>query len=33
MYKSKSAGRNSMRFFDPEMQMAVDARLALEVDC
>jgi diguanylate cyclase (GGDEF)-like protein len=32
MYKSKSAGRNSMRFFDPEMQMAVDARLALEVD-
>ncbi len=32
MYKSKSAGRNTLRFFDPEMQAAVAQRAALEVD-
>lgn len=32
MYAAKTAGRNILRFFDPEMQMAVIARAALEVD-
>ncbi|MDP2370643.1 EAL domain-containing protein [Rhodoferax sp.] len=32
MYQAKSAGRNSVRFFDPEMQSAVMARAALEAD-
>jgi diguanylate cyclase (GGDEF)-like protein/PAS domain S-box-containing protein len=32
MYQSKSAGRNTMRFFDPNMQAAVAIRAALEVD-
>ena len=32
MYQSKAAGRNTLRFFDPEMQAAVQARAALEVD-
>ncbi len=32
MYQAKSAGRNTMRFFDPEMQAVVTARAALEVD-
>ena len=32
MYKSKSAGRNTFRFFDPEMQAAVAQRAELEVD-
>ena len=32
MYQSKAAGRNTLRFFDPEMQAAVTARAALEVD-
>jgi EAL domain-containing protein (putative c-di-GMP-specific phosphodiesterase class I) len=30
MYQAKSAGRNTLRFFDPEMQAAVNARVALE---
>ncbi len=30
MYKAKSAGRNTLRFFDPEMQAAVSSRAALE---
>ena len=30
MYKAKSAGRNALRFFDPEMQAAVSSRAALE---
>ena len=32
MYQAKAAGRNTLRFFDPRMQAAVDARAALEVD-
>ena len=30
MYQAKAAGRNTMRFFDPDMQAAVKARAALE---
>ncbi len=30
MYQSKSAGRNTLRFFDPKMQAAIDARISLE---
>ena len=32
MYQAKAAGRNTMRFFDPEMQAAISARAALEAD-
>ena len=32
MYQAKAAGRNTLRFFDPEMQAAVTARVALELD-
>jgi diguanylate cyclase (GGDEF)-like protein/PAS domain S-box-containing protein len=32
MYQAKSGGRNTMRFFDPEMLAAVSARAALEAD-
>ena len=32
MYQAKEAGRNTMRFFDPEMQAAVARRAALETD-
>jgi diguanylate cyclase (GGDEF)-like protein/PAS domain S-box-containing protein len=32
MYQSKQAGRNTIRFFDPTMQAAIDARSALEGD-
>jgi diguanylate cyclase (GGDEF)-like protein/PAS domain S-box-containing protein len=32
MYRAKDAGRNTLRFFDPEMQAAVSARATLEVD-
>ena len=32
MYQSKSAGRNTLRFFDPEMQAAVTARAGLEAE-
>lgn len=32
MYQAKAAGRNALRFFDPEMQAAVNARTALEAD-
>ena len=32
MYEAKAAGRNTLRFFDPEMQEAVAARAALEFD-
>ncbi len=32
MYQAKAAGRNVVRFFDPEMQAAVAARSALEAD-
>ncbi len=30
MYHAKAAGRNALRFFDPEMQAAVNARTCLE---
>jgi diguanylate cyclase (GGDEF)-like protein/PAS domain S-box-containing protein len=32
MYQAKAAGRNTLRFFDPQMQAAVKARAAMEVD-
>ncbi len=32
MYHSKQAGRNTLRFFDPEMQNAVNARAAIETE-
>ncbi|MBL0206799.1 MAG: EAL domain-containing protein [Propionivibrio sp.] len=32
MYQAKGAGRNTLRFFDPQMQAAVAARIALEAD-
>lgn len=32
MYQAKAAGRNTLRFFDPEMQEVVAARAALESD-
>jgi len=32
MYQAKSAGRNAVRFFDPEMQASITARVALEAD-
>ncbi len=32
MYQAKAAGRNTQRFFDPEMQAAVSTRSALEAD-
>ncbi|MFT4241571.1 MAG: EAL domain-containing protein [Acidovorax sp.] len=32
MYQAKSAGRDTLRFYDPQMQAAVSARAALELD-
>ncbi|MBV8665752.1 MAG: EAL domain-containing protein [Burkholderiaceae bacterium] len=32
MYQAKAAGRNTIRFFDPEMQEAVSAHAAMEAD-
>ena len=32
MYQAKTSGRNALRFFDPEMQAVVRARVALEED-
>jgi diguanylate cyclase (GGDEF)-like protein/PAS domain S-box-containing protein len=32
MYEAKAGGRNSVRFFDPQMQAAVAARMSLEAD-
>ncbi|MDR3436144.1 EAL domain-containing protein [Telmatospirillum sp.] len=32
MYQAKSAGRNTLRFFDPDLQEAVNTRAALEND-
>ena len=32
MYKAKDAGRNAIRFFDPEMELVVTKRAALEGD-
>ncbi|MEN6587127.1 MAG: EAL domain-containing protein [Sulfuricella sp.] len=32
MYQAKAAGRNTLRFFDPDMQAAVTARAIMEAD-
>ena len=32
MYEAKAAGRNTMRFFAPALQIAVNARVAMEID-
>ena len=32
MYQAKSAGRNTIRFFDPQMQAVVTARVTLELE-
>ncbi len=32
MYEAKAAGRNTLRFYDPQMQAAVAARVQLEAD-
>jgi diguanylate cyclase (GGDEF)-like protein/PAS domain S-box-containing protein len=32
MYQAKSAGRNAIRFFDPQMQAALEARAVLDAD-
>ncbi|MDP2903726.1 MAG: diguanylate cyclase, partial [Methylovulum sp.] len=32
MYQAKAAGRNTLRFFDPQMQVTVDTRVALEAN-
>lgn len=32
MYQAKAAGRNSLRFFDPQMQAAITARVAMETN-
>jgi diguanylate cyclase (GGDEF)-like protein/PAS domain S-box-containing protein len=32
MYQAKAAGRNTLRFFDPQMQAEVNARVVLELD-
>ena len=32
MYQAKKAGRNTLRFFDPQMQLSLAARMALELE-
>ena len=32
MYQAKSAGRNTLRFYNPQMQVAINNRMALEAD-
>ncbi len=32
MYQAKKAGRNTLRFFDPQMQASINARASLEVE-
>ena len=32
MYQAKASGRNTLRFFDPEMQATVAARVAMKID-
>ena len=33
MYQAKTSGRNTLRFFDPDMQALLEARATLEADC
>jgi diguanylate cyclase (GGDEF)-like protein/PAS domain S-box-containing protein len=32
MYQAKASGRNTLRFFDPQMQICINARVAMEAD-
>jgi diguanylate cyclase (GGDEF)-like protein/PAS domain S-box-containing protein len=32
MYQAKASGRNTLRFFDPEMQNAISARASMEIE-
>ena len=32
MYQAKNSGRNALRFFDPNMQLSIDARVELEAN-
>ncbi len=32
MYQAKKAGRNNLRFFDPQMQQSINARVSLEAE-
>lgn len=32
MYQAKASGRNTLRFFDPEMQDAISARASMEIE-
>ena len=32
MYQARESGRNTIRFFDPQMQIALQARSSLEAD-
>lgn len=32
MYQAKASGRNTLRFFDPQMQQRIDTRASLEMD-
>ena len=32
MYQAKSSGRNTLRFFDPQMEASISARITLEAD-
>ncbi len=32
MYQAKASGRNTLRFFDPQMQVSISARVELEAD-
>lgn len=32
MYQAKNCGRNTMRFYDPDMQASLEARISLEAD-
>ena len=32
MYQAKNSGRNALRFFDPQMQARISARVKLEAD-
>src|SRR5208283_1125436 len=32
MYQAKESGRNAVRFYDPDMQLAVEARVSIAAD-